>query len=302
MNFKQKLLSPCLGLLIFLIPIAMVEAKPFVLGTLPEITWLLHEIGGDEIEVGSLVRGNEDPHYIEANPQQILLLNRADLVCEIGLQLEAAWLDRAIKRARNPKLKRNCILSDFVSLMGKIETPVDRSMGHLHPDGNPHFWLSLKSMKEASVGVLSALSQLSPEHSEKFESRQKALSKKMAELVDKNRRILKDFTNLEVMEYHEEFSYFLRDYGWTSVWSLEEFPGRSPSAGHLLRQAEKAKSRSVRLILASEYNPQDLLQRFQAMSDVPYLQLSPQMPANADLLQFHEKQVQKLVEKLRQLS
>lgn len=50
------------------------------------------EVGGDRVEVESIARGYQDPHYVEAKPSFVLKLHRADLLIAVGLQLEIGWL------------------------------------------------------------------------------------------------------------------------------------------------------------------------------------------------------------------
>jgi len=46
------------------------------------------QVGGDRVEVESIARGYQDPHFVEAKPSFLLKLRRADLLIVVGLQLE----------------------------------------------------------------------------------------------------------------------------------------------------------------------------------------------------------------------
>src|SRR5690349_5761679 len=114
-----------------------------VVATLPSLAALVQEVGGAEVEVQALAAPTEDPHYVDARPNLILKLNRADLLVVNGLELEIGWLPALQVAARNGKVQVGgpgyLDVSQFVTL---LETPVgkvDRAMGDLHPGGNPHF-------------------------------------------------------------------------------------------------------------------------------------------------------------------
>ena len=52
-----------------------------------DLAALAQEVGGDRIDVESIARGYQDPHFVEAKPSFLLKLRRADLLVVIGLQL-----------------------------------------------------------------------------------------------------------------------------------------------------------------------------------------------------------------------
>src|SRR5712692_7483238 len=68
-----------------------------------DLAALAQEVGGDHIDVESIARGFQDPHFVEAKPSFLLKLRRADLLVVIGLQLEIGWLPPLITQSGNPK-------------------------------------------------------------------------------------------------------------------------------------------------------------------------------------------------------
>ena len=55
-------------------------AKLNVVATLPWIGSLAGDLGGDRVKVATLVKPNQDPHYVEAKPSMILEVRKADLL------------------------------------------------------------------------------------------------------------------------------------------------------------------------------------------------------------------------------
>jgi zinc/manganese transport system substrate-binding protein len=274
----------------------VVAEKAFhkVVTTLPELEWLVREIGKPHFEVTGLLRGNEDPHSVAANPRHVLELSKADLVCQIGLSLESAWLQRAITRARNPKLKTDCIISDGVSLLGEILKPIDRSMGHLHAEGNPHFWLSLMSMRQAADEVHRQLLRLRPDLTTELTENKRKLQERLDRELALHRSTLLTWAHLSVAEYHDEFAYFLRDYSMRSRWTLEEIPGQSPSSGRIASQSERARKEQVNLLIASKNSDRGVLEKFSRASEVPFVQLRTQMLQGEDFIEHHRALVSEI--------
>src|SRR6185436_3126363 len=84
-----------------------VEAKLKIVTTTPDFASVAQEIGGDRVEVSSLARGVQDPHFIDAKPSFIRLLNQADILIEGGVDLEVGWLPPLLESARNGKIQRD---------------------------------------------------------------------------------------------------------------------------------------------------------------------------------------------------
>ena len=104
------------------------------------------EIGGDRVNVDSIARGYQDPHFVEPKPSFLLKLQKADLLVVVGLQLEIGWLPPLITQSRNSKNpgRRSAGYLDVSQFCQILEIPtgqVTRAMGDVHPLGNPHYWL-----------------------------------------------------------------------------------------------------------------------------------------------------------------
>ena len=114
-----------------------------VCATTPDLGALAKAIAGDDAEVTTLVRGPEDPHFIEARPSMIRAANRADVLVEVGLELEIGWLPSIGKNARNAAVLPGAGgRIDASTVIDKLQVPggiVDRSFGDVHIAGNPHY-------------------------------------------------------------------------------------------------------------------------------------------------------------------
>src|SRR5712675_1261014 len=100
LNFMKKLLLGTLGLLLAL----GVQAKLNIVVTTPDLASIAKEVGGDKVDITTLARPTEDPHFVDAKPSFIVKLNKADALIEGGAELEIGWLPPLLTGARNAKL------------------------------------------------------------------------------------------------------------------------------------------------------------------------------------------------------
>src|SRR5689334_6998996 len=140
------------------------DAKLNVVATLQDFGSIAESIGGDKVKVTSLARGTEDPHFVDARPNFIVTLNKADVLLEGGAELEIGWLPPLVNNARNSKIltgaRGHVVMSEGIRLLEVPLTPVDRSMGDIHPLGNPHYWLDPANGKIMAAHLAEVFSSL----------------------------------------------------------------------------------------------------------------------------------------------
>src|SRR5690349_13359370 len=120
-------------------------AKLQVVTSIETFADLARKVGGDRVEVQALSHGYMDPHFVEPKPSLIVTLNRADLLVYVGLELEIGWLPPLVLGSRNERIQPgqpgNLDASQRIPVLDVPMTKVDRSMGDIHPQGNPHYWI-----------------------------------------------------------------------------------------------------------------------------------------------------------------
>src|SRR6266576_1837511 len=130
--------------------VSLASAQLRVVATTPDLAAVAKEIGGDLIEVKTLAKPTEDPHFVDAKPSHIVTLNRADVLIEGGAELELGWLPPLLENARNGKIAAGApgrvVASEGIRLL-EIPTSFDRSKGDIHSLGNPHFMVDPVSAK-----------------------------------------------------------------------------------------------------------------------------------------------------------
>src|ERR671922_1819110 len=85
-----------------------------------DLASIAQEVGGDKIKIDALAKGYQDPHFVEAKPSFVLLLNRADLLITVGRDLEIGWLPPLITQSRNANIQPGAERYLDASLTAKI--------------------------------------------------------------------------------------------------------------------------------------------------------------------------------------
>src|SRR5467141_4757790 len=81
------------------------ESKLQIMTATTDLASLAQEIGGDKVDVESIAKGYQDPHFVEAKPSFLLKLRHADLLVVVGLDLEIGWLPPLITQSGNGKIQ-----------------------------------------------------------------------------------------------------------------------------------------------------------------------------------------------------
>lgn len=252
-----------------------------VVTTMPELAEMVRDIGQGEVKVSSLLEGTEDAHYLDAQPNFVTQVANADAVCIIGLELENSWMDKVLAKSGNaaiqPGGKGYCETGKTVEVIhddhGHHDT--DRSHGHVHAAGNPHFNLSPIALKQAATTVYNVLAGLRPSKTALFKAGLKKFGDKMVAIdsaikLKYDAYLRKNSKPPLVIEYHEEFAYLFKAYNIHSAGAIESMPGVPPSATDLAKVAVTAKNRGVNLALGSLFSPEKHLKKFSQFSGIPY--------------------------------
>jgi ABC-type Zn uptake system ZnuABC Zn-binding protein ZnuA len=272
--------------------VARCETEPLrVFATIPDLGDLAREVGGEEVSVDVMGKGREDAHFLEAKPSFIKGLSEADLYIQAGMDLEVGYAALLLQSARNPRvLPGNPGYLDTSVAITPLEVPagpVDRSMGDVHPYGNPHYLLDpINGLKVARL-IRDRLAQLRPDQREYFEERYsrfrgrlsiacvgEALTakydpEKLALLLEHGKleafvqgqgdqlggwlAVMAPLRGSRVVDDHNLWPYFARRFGVEVIGHLEPKPGIPPTTSHLAELVERMRAIGVRAIIASPY-------------------------------------------------
>lgn len=290
-----------LVIFLFIFPLN-VFARLNVVTTTPEIAWLVKEIGKEEVDVTSLLTGNEDPHFVEALPSFVAKLTRADIFCQVGLELEVAWAPKIVQMSANKKISKDalghCEIGPSLQVLDVPKGKINRSMGDVHVGGNPHFHLSPKSMIEAAAGIEIVLAANLPEKSNEFAANTKALEIKLLKLEEEIKQKIPK--NLSLYQYHKDFTYYFHTFGITQAGTIESVPGVPPSAREIATAAINAKKNAIPLALASLQASSEVLKKFEVISSSRTVKVAAMMTSEQnDYIEFMRQLTNKILTSLK---
>lgn len=261
---------------LLLIPLNL-QAKVNIVATLPVFGSLAEEIGGDRVNITSLARGNQDPHFLDAKPMYAVALNKADLLLQGGLELEVGWLPPVLNQASNSKImpgsSGNVNLSQGITALEVPKTLLDRSMGDVHPLGNPHMWLDPRNAKLMAANIYQHLVQVDPEGKSYYEGRfQDFLNRMNAKMQVWDKKIA-PFKGKDVLTYHKSLSYFVNWTGLNVVATIEPKPGMPPSSSRVDEIIKLLPNYKVKAILVENFYPKKIPEYLSQKTGIPLLDL-----------------------------
>ena len=222
-----------------------------------DLAALANEVGGDRVNVISIARGYQDPHFVEAKPSFLLNLRKADLLVVVGLQLEIGWLPPLITQCGNPKIQPAAPgyfdASQFAEILEIPTTQVSRAMGDVHPLGNPHYWLDPQNGLRVAGGLAQKLSQLSPGDAAYFQQRLEDFRKRLMAAGNRWDEQMKPYRGRKVITYHQSWPNFVKRFGLQVAEYVEPRPGIPPSPAHVVELISLMKRQNVKLILVEPY-------------------------------------------------
>lgn len=237
--------------------IATAHARLNVVTTLTDFASIAEAIGGEHVKVTSITKGSEDPHFIDAKPSFIRLLNQADVLLEGGAELEVGWLPPLLNNARNGKILTGApghvALARHVKLIDVPAVPVDRSQGDVHPGGNPHFWLDPENARGIAAAIAETLARNDKSNASAFEANRKRFVEQLDRKIADWKKTLEPFGGTKVVTYHKSFDYMLKAFGFELVSTIEPKPGIEPSASHIRALIPAIKSSGAKLILSETF-------------------------------------------------
>jgi zinc/manganese transport system substrate-binding protein len=208
-------------------------------------------IGGDLVDVTSLAAGNADPHFVEVLPSYMIKVKKARVYLRAGLDLDR-WALPIIDGSRNASL----LVVDCSRDIKPSNVPtgkVDASMGDIHPQGNPHYWLDPDNGVIIATRIAEALTSVDARNAATYQA---GLERFKAEI--ERRKVLwqekaRPLANVEIITFHDTWPYFSRAFGVNVVGWVEPLPGIEPTPSHTAGLIEMIKARGIRVIGVEPY-------------------------------------------------
>jgi zinc/manganese transport system substrate-binding protein len=245
-----------------LLLVALVAATPAhaalrVLATTPDWAALVTELGGDRVNVYAATSAFQDVHRVEAKPSLVARARTADLVVATGAELEVGWLPVLIQESGNPQIQPGSPgYFEAAAQVRLLEVPssVDRSMGDVHPQGNPHIQLDPHNIALVAQALTARLAMLDAAGAAIYKARGADFQARWTSAMSRWETAAAPLKGVTVVVIHKDQVYLCHWLGLLEVGAIEPKPGVPPSAGYLAELVTKLTAAPPRLILRNAYN------------------------------------------------
>lgn len=209
---------------------------------------LAKEVGGDRIEVKSLVGPNADAHVYRATPQDAKLVKEADVLVVNGLGFDG-FVPRLI-RSSGSKARVITVTNGLKPLEKPKSGGHDHGHAHDHGKHDPHAWQSIEAAKTFVANIRDGLIAADATGEAAFRANADRylaeLDKTKSEITAMLATIPKD--NRLAIANHDAFRYFTRDFGIRIEGARGLSTEAEPSAKDIARIVRIAKERKAKAV------------------------------------------------------
>jgi len=279
---------------LLMVPVSLngADRKIQAVATIPDLADMARNIAGDLIDVTSLATGVEDIHAVPMKPSFAVLLNRADVVILMGLEVEHAFLPGLLEAARNPKILRDAPgyidCSVYVTPL-EVPTRIDRALGDQHPMGNPHINLDPVRGKDMARAIADGLTRNYPEHEATFKKNLDTYLATLDAAIARWEQEAKPLHGIKLVSYHPDMLYFAERFGMEAVGTIEIRAGVDPTPGHIAELQERMRRERVGLVVRELYYPAGLAETIAQRTGATLVELPAMVggvPEAKDYLSF----------------
>ncbi|MGB5410928.1 MAG: zinc ABC transporter substrate-binding protein, partial [Woeseiaceae bacterium] len=208
----------------------------------PEWAALVQELAADNATITTATSAFQDPHMLQAKPSLIAATRRADLVVCTGADLEIGWLPLLLRRSGNQHIQPGnpgyFLAAEFVRRL-EIPASVDRSMGDVHPQGNPHVHLRPRNIERVAKALAERLVEIDPANRDSYQANATAFLERWEQATDAWEQRAAPLAGMQLVSHHRSFSYLADWLDLDVVATLEPKPGIPASGAQLARLLEQ---------------------------------------------------------------
>ncbi len=241
--------------LVLLVPLAS-AAELKVFACEPEWAALTQELAGGHADISVATTARQDPHHIQARPSLIARLRNADLAVCTGAGLESGWLPMLQRQSGNPRVQNGRPgLFEAAMQVQRLEVPqtVDRAMGDVHPQGNPHVQTDPRRIARIAEALSTRLQQIDPSHAANYAARLADFSVRWQAALTRWDQRAQPLRGQRVVAHHKGWVYLFDWLGIEEAGELESKPGLPTSAGHLAELKAELAKRPAAMVVRAAY-------------------------------------------------
>jgi ABC-type Zn uptake system ZnuABC Zn-binding protein ZnuA len=272
-------------------------AKIRIVTTLTDLADFARAVGGDLVEVHSLATGVEDTHGVPMKPSFVPMMNRADLLLEVGFEMEHAFLPALLEASKNPRIQRD--RSGYVDCsQGIVPLDVPKTTEHyagdVHPYGNPHYMLDPVLAETAIKNIYNALVEFAPQYQAEFTRNRDAYLTALNAKIAEWEKEAKPLKGVKFISYHEEWNYFAARFGMKYFGTVELRPGIDPTPRHIEELTAAMKAEHVPIVVREPQFPEKVPKRIAEQTGATMITL-PIMPGGVQQTETYIKMMDYIV-------
>jgi len=267
----------------------------------PEWGALATEIGGDRISVYTATTALQDPHKVQARPSLIAHARSADLVICSGAELEVGWMPVVIGQSGNNKISvgkpGNLEVANYVPLQ-EVPTLLDRSLGDVHPRGNPHVQWGPQNIQLVANELTKRLDFIDSAGKAYYDARLVSFTQRWAHAMKRWEQAAAPLKGVAVIEHHKELTYLFDWLGMPVVGALEPKPGVEPTASHLAELVEQQRVSPAKLIVITTQKNPEAAEWLSGQIKIPQIALPASVggtPGAKDLFSMYDDAIDRLL-------
>lgn len=202
--------------------------------------------------VRSATSAGQDPHQVQARPNLISQVRQADLIICTGSGLESGWLPALLEKSGRTN---NDVFyaSSFVERLQQTNN-MDRALGDVHPEGNPHVHLSAKNIAQIAEKLAEHLIKRTPQQHAFYQAKLLAFNQQWQQAIIQWQEQAAPLKGLRVVAHHDEWPYLFSWLDITQVALLEPKPGLPPTPAHLNKLTQQLQQQPANRIIYAAHN------------------------------------------------
>lgn len=238
---------------------------------------IVEGIVGQGLHIKVLVPAGASPETFEPTPKQVVELNKARMILNVGLiDFETSLLSRIEDRSKVVDLSRGVELIEgsctHATTTGKTASNASEP-GHNHAHGvDPHIWTSPRALQIMATNAYEAIQRAYPD-SVQYRANFELLMQQLRELDTRTREKIEHSGIRYFIVYHPALTYYARDYGIEQV--AIESEGKEPSARRLTGIIRNARRDGVHKIFYQNQFPASVVEVIARDIQARYIEIDP---------------------------
>ena len=279
---------------------APARAAMRVLATTPEWAALTRELGGDKVDVYAATSAFQDVHRVDAKPSLVARARNADLLVAAGAELEIGWLPILLRESGNGRIQPGnpgYFEADANLRLLEVPSAVDRSMGDVHPQGNPHAHLDARNVAVVASALTTRLMAVDGGNAKYYEARGGDFQLRWKAALARWEAQAAPLKGVPVVVIHRDQVYLCHWLGLTEVAAIEPKPGVPPSSSYLAELVTRLSAAPPKMILRNAYNDSKAVDWLSERIHVPVVLLPYSVggtPAAKDLFALFDDTINRL--------